>query len=304
MFVKPSTKSLHESVLPWLIEKMTGFIHDEEEIDYTVEHIFEAAIGIGFSSHGGAIEQEQKRKEEIIYSAEQKIIMKELERQRRREARETRRKQQEFEKLKTEIKKFFVDKGEVRDHVINQDLLDVNGVYEKNKPFAGALGGQLLQLILTFQALSEMEPLPATAEVKQPAEGEEKPEGEAPPAKKSPADILQSPNLISFLLGYLKELKNDSGFSIQISQHSIQLLDSFKFSLEQLPKLNEEQAKQLKDCMFEHPGHFILKKLLKPEFNQGAVPYDTIGRSLLSALVDIACKKLPADLPFSNKQVD
>lgn len=290
--MKPSTKSLHESVLPWLIDKMTGFLHDEEEIDFTVEHIFDEAIGIGFSNHGGAIEQEQKRKEEIIYSAEQKIIMKELERQRRREARETRRKQQEFEKLKAEIKKFFVDKGEVRDHVINQDLLDVNGIYEKNKLFAGALGGQLLQLILTFQALGDMATPPATAEAQEPAEGEEKPQ-DAPPAKKSPADILHSPNLISFLLGYLKELKNDCGFSIQISQHSIQLLESFKFTLEQLPKLNEDQVKQLKDCMFEHPGHFIFKKLLSHDYNQGALPYDTVGRTLLSALVDIACKKLP-----------
>jgi hypothetical protein len=145
---------------------------------------------------------------------------------------------------------------------------------------------------------------PGTAEKQEKPEEEEKPEGEAPPAKKSPADIIQSPNLISFLLGYLKELKNDSGFSVQISQHSIQLLDSFKLTLEQLPKLNDEQVKQLKDCMFEHPGHFIFKKLLNHEYNQGVVPYDTIGRSLLSTLVDIACKKLPADLPFSNKQVD
>jgi hypothetical protein len=82
------------------------------------------------------------------------------------------------------------------------------------------------------------------------------------------------------------------------------LLESFKFTPEQLTKLNEDQVKQLKDCMFEHPGHFIFKKLLKHEYNQGQVRYETIGRTLLGALVDIACKKLPGDLPFSNKQID
>lgn len=76
--------------------------------------------------------------------------MKELERQARREARERRRKQQEFDKLRAEIKKGFIDRGEARDGIANQDLLDVNGNYEKGKPFAGALGGQLLQLVLTF----------------------------------------------------------------------------------------------------------------------------------------------------------
>ena len=80
----------------------------------------------------------------MVYAAEQKIIQKELERHARREARERRRKQQEFEKLKAEIKKIFVDKGEVRDGITTQDLLDINGNFEKGKPFAGAIGGQLL----------------------------------------------------------------------------------------------------------------------------------------------------------------
>ena len=58
VFTKPSTKSLHESVLPWLIDKMTGFLNDEEEVDYAVERIFDEAIGLGFSNHGGAIQEE------------------------------------------------------------------------------------------------------------------------------------------------------------------------------------------------------------------------------------------------------
>ena len=45
------------------------------------------------------------------------------------------------------------------------------------------------------------------------------------------------------------------------------MLESFKFTLEQLTKLNEDQVKQLKDCMFEHPGHFIFKKLLNHDYN-------------------------------------
>ena len=56
--------------------------------------------------------------------------------------------------------------------------------------------------------------------------------------------------------------------------------------------------------MVEHPGHLIFKKLLKPAFNHGMVDYERYGRLLISALVDIAAKKLPSDLPFSNKQLD
>jgi hypothetical protein len=52
------------------------------------------------------------------------------------------------------VKTSFVDRGEVRDHMLQQDILDVNGHYEKGKPFVGALGGQLMQLVLAAQAIS------------------------------------------------------------------------------------------------------------------------------------------------------
>lgn len=56
--------------------------------------------------------------------------------------------------------------------------------------------------------------------------------------------------------------------------------------------------------MLEHPGHYILRKLLKPEFNKDTVDYSNIGRAVLSALIDIATKKIPSDLSYTNKQLD
>jgi hypothetical protein len=69
------------------------------------------------------------------------MIEKEMMRQQRREARETRRKEQELFKLKTEIKQFLVDKGEIREHILQSDLLDINGHFERGKHFFGAIGG-------------------------------------------------------------------------------------------------------------------------------------------------------------------
>ncbi len=65
--------------------------------------------------HTQTLFKEKQRKEDLIYSAEQKIIQKELERQARREARERRRKQEEYDKLRLEIKKGFIDRGEIKD---------------------------------------------------------------------------------------------------------------------------------------------------------------------------------------------
>lgn len=62
-------------------------------------------------------------------------------RQERRDARERRRKEEELKKLRELIKATFVDKGEVKDHILQQDILDITGNYDRNKPFVGSLGG-------------------------------------------------------------------------------------------------------------------------------------------------------------------
>lgn len=69
-------------------------------------------------------------------------------------------------------------------------------------------------------------------------------------------------------------------------------------------KLNEDQLHQVKDCMLEHPGHLIFRKLQNPAFNQGVLDYSHIVKTLVYGLMDVAAKKLPSDLPFSNKQLD
>lgn len=43
---------------------------------------------------------------------------------------------------------------------------------------------------------------------------------------------------------------------------------------------------------------------MDPQFNIGILDYEKVGRTVISALVDIAAKKLPGDLPYSNKQID
>lgn len=56
--------------------------------------------------------------------------------------------------------------------------------------------------------------------------------------------------------------------------------------------------------MVENPGHFILKRLQTPEFNQGALDYQKVANALINTIVDISAKKVPADLPYSTKQLD
>lgn len=242
--VKPITKSLHESVMPWLVEKMQSFLHGDKHIDINVNDIVADAWLVGLKKHAGAIAGHKQHKQDLVKAQEQRVIQKELERQARREARERRRKQQELDKLRAEIKKSFIDKGDVKDGITAQDLLDINGNYEKGKAFAGAIGGQLLQFCIILQSLAKM------------SHGPPAPEG-AEAVRKHPKEIIESPQIVTMLLALMKDLKNESGILVQLSAATQSLLESFKFGLDQLPKYNEDQLKQLKDSVAEQPGHFI-----------------------------------------------
>ena len=47
--MKPSFKALHESVLPWLIDRMSTFLGDDEFIDYNVDQVVNDAIMMGYN---------------------------------------------------------------------------------------------------------------------------------------------------------------------------------------------------------------------------------------------------------------
>lgn len=158
----------------------------------------------GTQQHRESIKAEIKRREDVIKAIERKKIEKEEFRQKRREAREARRKQQELQKLKDQIKATFVDKGETREHILQQDLLDITGLYEKAKPFSGSVGGHVLQLTIAVQALNKF------------AYHHLQGDNAHPPAKKHLKDILVNPGYLNFILNYLKDLKNDN-FFLQIS---------------------------------------------------------------------------------------
>jgi hypothetical protein len=141
LLVNPTTKTLQESVLPWLVEKMTTFLKDDNSVDANVEQVVYDGWYKGLKAHRDAIEGRKKRKEDMVFEAEQRVIKKELERQERRLARERRRKENELKALREEIKKSFIKKGDIKDNMIAWDILDINGNYEKGKIFAGSIGG-------------------------------------------------------------------------------------------------------------------------------------------------------------------
>ena len=58
--------------------------------------------------------------------------------------------------MRDEIRRLLIDKAQVVSPVVNTELLEIHGCYEKGKQFQGAVGGQLQQLYYVVNAILKM----------------------------------------------------------------------------------------------------------------------------------------------------
>jgi hypothetical protein len=115
---------------------------------------------------------------------------------------------------------------------------------------------------------------------------------------------MNSPLFVTFLLSFIKELKNDSGLLVQITNTTVAMTENFKYGLDQLPKWKEDELRQLKESVTENHGHFIFKLFKDPRYNKSGFDYHKASQAVISAMVDIGSKKIQGEHPFSNKQLE
>jgi hypothetical protein len=85
----------------------------------------------------------------------------------------------------------------------------------------------------------------------------------------------------------------------------VALTETFKYGLDQqLNKWKDDELRQFKESISEHNGHFIFRLLKDPKFNKSGYDYHKAAHVFISAMVDIASKKINGEHPFSNKQLD
>ena len=113
-------------------------------------------IGDHFTSfeeeHRRTVEKEKRRLEDVRLEKERYEKEKEEEKKRRRAAREAIKKANELKKLKDEVNDMFVAKGEHKEHVLNQEIVEITGLHQK-VPTIGAIGGILGQIMICFHTL-------------------------------------------------------------------------------------------------------------------------------------------------------
>ena len=104
-------------------------------------------------AHAKTLKARADRKKAEADDAAMAGIRQQQRRAERKAAREKRAKDQAKTQMKNEIRRLLIDKGSVVSPVVNSDLLDIHGCYQRGTQFLGALGGQLQQMYYVVNAI-------------------------------------------------------------------------------------------------------------------------------------------------------
>jgi len=122
----------------------------------------------------------------------------------------------ELQKLRDEVRKQFIDRGEVKHPLKNYDLLEVHGNYEKNKQFFGSIGGQLQQIYYVLEAIKQDQRSQVELNDYHKRKRED-PTNDAFKKPSKPSEITLEHYLLPFFMHYLKDMRNDN-INIMMSQ--------------------------------------------------------------------------------------
>lgn len=143
---------MEQEILPWLFGKVENFVHSIDVTGKFPDELVVTYFDEAEAVHRETVEAERQRKERVRLEREQQEKEKQEEKARRRAAREAQRKANELRKLKEEVNEVFVSKGESREHILIQDLVEITGNSQKGV-CVGGIGGMIGQMILCFSAL-------------------------------------------------------------------------------------------------------------------------------------------------------
>ncbi len=111
--------------------------------------------------------------------------------------------------MRDEIRRLLIDKAACVSPVVNTELLEIHGCYEKGKQFQGALGGQLQQLYYVVNAVFKLFPNDELLLKDFYAKMADDPKNESLKNPSHPRELLLENFFLPWIMTAIKELKCD-----------------------------------------------------------------------------------------------
>lgn len=146
---------LDNDVVPWLYERAFEFVQDLAVQDSMPSVLLADLAEKEKNTHIQTVKAEAERKEQVSMEHERVLAEKAEERRIKKEEKERKKKEAERLRLRGEIEqKFNINDGADKKSPIDSiEILNMDCLGDKNKPFVGALGGVLGQMIIVLSIM-------------------------------------------------------------------------------------------------------------------------------------------------------
>jgi len=210
----------------------------------------------------------------------------EVRRAERKIARETRAKEQAKTKMRDEIRRLLIDKGNVADPSVNTELMQIHGCYEKTKGYQGAVGGQLQQLYYVVNAI--LQKYDDKNLVDYYTKLGEDPKNDVLKNPRNPRELLLENFFVPFVATAIKELKCEE-MKYLITPQLDALIQPFKLPRNSVDCLDFTKLTPDQYLAFRYA--FVEERMFNETFmsNKGSKAMDMI----LSVICMIVCNRIP-----------
>lgn len=154
--------------------------------------------------HGERLQEIQDQRAQAEADKVQAALDNEQRKRDRRAMREKRAKDEEKQRLRDEIRKNIIDRGDVKSPVSMFELLDIHGNYERSKHFIGALGGHVMQFYYVTKAIKDVFGTDNSDYYKRLAAD---PMDESLKKAQNPTELLMERYFMTFLIQTIRDLK-------------------------------------------------------------------------------------------------
>ena len=110
---------LEQTVLPWLFASVEGFVEELDTLGHFADVFVDHNIDDCVLTHEQTVANERERKEKLKRAVEEARMEKIERKKRAKEEKEQARKAAELQKLRDDVNKLFVARGEYKDNILN-----------------------------------------------------------------------------------------------------------------------------------------------------------------------------------------
>lgn len=260
VYRKPFEKDLYTHILPWMYGTTWEMMEENKMMDEILLNLVGNAFGVVAGEHGTALDKERDKKLKKKKDEEDKKEARKLEKEKNRLEMIEKKRIDDLKALELNVENNLVNKGDVRNEMIKQEIVEITGNYQ-NTHSVGVPGGLITELAIALTSAFELSPN---------------------------KDWLNENNIFKFVVLYIADKMGCPQYSVYLGPHFNQLITSKGLKLDTLHLMDAETEKEFVNLYKTGENDDMILKMIKDqsaEFNIDPKIIEILREAILKLLI-------------------